>query len=228
MEDKERVGRQAATLVADGMKVGIGSGSTARFFIQALAERVKEEQLSLRLVATSEESKTLAETLGLVIEPLNAVGTLDLTVDGVDEFTDQLDGIKGGGGCLLEEKIVAVNSKRVIWMAEERKHVETLGAFPLPIEVIKNGSELLKTKLQVKGYRPEWRLLPSGERFHTDNDNYILDLHLERITDPQALHAELIQMVGVVETGLFLQMTENVLLASEGETYWTTDRPLDA
>ncbi|MDO4670355.1 MAG: ribose-5-phosphate isomerase RpiA [Aerococcus sp.] len=228
MEDKEKVGRQAATLVKDGMKVGIGSGSTARFFIEALAERVKAENLALRLVATSEESKTLAESLGLKIEALNEVGPLDLTIDGVDEFTDEMNGIKGGGGCLLEEKIVAVNSERVIWMAEERKHVEKLGAFPLPIEVIKNGSELLKKRLQEKGYRPEWRLLASGERFHTDNDNYILDLHLEQIEDPHTLHDELIHMVGVVETGLFLNMIENVLLASEGETYWTTDKPLNA
>ncbi|MDO4680591.1 MAG: ribose-5-phosphate isomerase RpiA [Aerococcus sp.] len=226
MEDKERVGRHAATLVENGMKVGIGSGSTAQFFIKALAERVKEETLDLQLVATSEESKHLAESLGLTIHTLNEIGTLDLTIDGVDEFTDDLDGIKGGGGCLLEEKIVASNSLRVVWMAEERKHVKTLGAFPLPIEVIKNGSELLKAQLEEKGYHPEWRLINSEERFHTDNDNYILDLHLEEITDPVALHDELIHMVGVVETGLFLGMTENVLLADNGEVYWTTERPL--
>lgn len=220
MEDKALVGQSAAKLVENHTTVGIGSGSTAQYFIVALAERVKDENLELTLVATSEESKKLAESLGMPVSDMTDIDHVDLTIDGVDEFTDNNDGIKGGGGCLLEEKIVAINSERVIWLAEERKHVETLGQFPLPIEVIKNGSEQLKARLEAKGYKPEWRMTDEGERFRTDNDNYILDLHLEQIDDPKALTLELIQMVGVVETGLFLGITERILLARDGKVYW--------
>lgn len=226
MEDKARVGQAAATLVEDHTTVGIGSGSTAQYFIKALAERVKTENLTLTLVATSEESQQLAESLGMPVSSLATVDYIDLTIDGVDEFTDDNDGIKGGGGCLLEEKIVAINSNRVIWLAEERKHVDTLGQFPLPVEVIKNGSEQLKQRFEVAGYKPTWRMVDdASERFRTDNDNYILDLHLETIDQPHELAESLIREVGVVETGLFLGITDRVLLAHDGQVYWNDGEP---
>lgn len=228
MDNKELVGRQAAYLVEDGMIVGIGSGSTAAYFIDELIKRIKKEKLKVTLVPTSKASQEQAEAQGLQTQSVDSVKGIDLTIDGVDEFTEDLNGIKGGGGCLLEEKIVATYSQRIIWMAEERKRVQKLGAFPLAVEVIRNGHEQLMNRFSHKGYHPVLRLDSDTQTpFVTDNGNYIIDLHLEEIDHVEALAEELIQTVGVVEHGLFLNMTEDVLIAAEGELYFVTGRPVE-
>lgn len=224
MDNKELVGRQAAYLVEDHTVVGLGTGSTAWYFIDELGKRVQEEGLSLKAVSSSIKSIDQAKALGIEVLPIDQVQAVDLTIDGVDEFTDDFDGIKGGGGALLEEKIVATYSKRIIWVAEERKHVKKLGAFLLAVEVIKNGHQHLFKHFEDKGYQPTMRKTENGDLFHTDNDNYIIDLHLEVIEDPKALADELIHLVGVVEHGLFLGMTEDVLLAQDGEVYFASGR----
>lgn len=224
MNNKELVGRQAAYLVKDHMTVGLGTGSTAWYFIDELGKRVQKEGLSLRAVSSSIRSAQQAEQLGIEVLEIDEVEAIDLTIDGVDEFTEACDGIKGGGGALLEEKIVASYSKRIVWVAEERKRVPYLGAFKLPVEVVKNGYTHLFHYFEEKGYCPSMRKV-DGKLFHTDNDNYIIDIDLKHIEDPKALSDELIHLVGVVEHGLFLNMTEDVLLASDGKVYFVSGKP---
>lgn len=213
VNEKQVVGQRAAQYVEDGMTVGLGTGSTAYYFVLALAERIREEGLSIVGVPTSIETANLAKENGIEIKSVDEVKFLDLTIDGTDEFDPQLNGIKGGGGALLIEKIVATNSKRVMWIADHSKEVQQLGAFPLPVEVITEGSGQLMRTFEEKGYRPSLRQMESGEPFVTDHKHYIIDLYLEKIENPYALAEELIHMVGVVEHGLFLDITEKVIIA---------------
>lgn len=216
MNGKEKVGQAAAQLVEDGMTVGLGTGSTAYYFIEELGRRVQEEGLKLGgAVPTSLASQKQAEALGIQTSSIDEVDRLDLTIDGVDEFTGPEAGIKGGGGALLVEKIIGQNSKRIIWIAETRKHVKHLGAFPLPVEVITEGHEQLLRYFAQKGYAPNLRRADDDQPFVTQHGHYIIDLALEKIEDPEALAKELIQIVGVVETGLFLNRTEKVLASDE-------------
>ncbi len=213
MNLKQQVGIKSAEYVQDGMVVGLGTGSTAVYMIEELARRMKEEGLKIVGVPTSKQSETLALSLDIPLKDINQVPFIDLTIDGADEFDAQISGIKGGGGALLYEKIVANMSKNVIWIVDETKEVETLGKFPLRIEVIPFGSQALFVELALKGYRPEWRM-SSGAKFLTDSQNYILDLHLEKIEDVNKIANELKKMIGVVEHGLFIGMTDMVIIAT--------------
>ena len=186
MNMKEMVGKQAATYIESGMTVGLGTGSTAYYFVEEIGRRVKEEGLDI----------------------------IDVTVDGADEIAPDFSGIKGGGGALLFEKIVAEQSKRIIWIVDESKMVDYLGRFPLPVEVIPYGSEQLFKKFEAKGYRPKFRVLENGERYLTDSQNYIIDLDVFPIKDPVTFGAELKALTGVVEQGLFTNMTETVLIGT--------------
>lgn len=215
MNQKKLVGEKAATFIENGMTVGLGTGSTADYMTKALAERVKEEKLSVVCVSTSNKTKELAKSLGLTVRELSEVGSIDLTIDGADEVTSDFNGIKGGGGSLLYEKIVAVNSKKVIWIVDDSKRVERLGAFPLPVEVIPFGSEHLFEKFKEKGYKPEYRMDGIVDKFQTDAGNIIIDLHLKEIEDPEKLANELSNMVGVVEHGLFINMIHQVIVGNE-------------
>ena len=217
VNEKELVGVAAAQYVKDGMVVGLGTGSTAYYLITELGRRMKEEGLTFTGVPTSIQSAELATSLNIPIASLNDVPAIDLTIDGTDEFDPQLNGIKGGGGAHLIEKIIAVNSKRVIWICDHSKQVDQLGAFPLPIEVIPAASQHLFYAFEDKAYAPTFRQLPDGSKFITDSGNYIIDLHLEKIADPVKLADELIQMVGVVEHGLFLGIADKVLMANDGQ-----------
>jgi len=223
MKQKKIVGDKAATLVKDKMTVGLGTGSTARYMIEAVARRVKEENLDLTCVATSIETQNMAAELGLNVKPLADVDMIDLTIDGADEISPAFQGIKGGGGALLYEKIVAINSKRNIWIADDSKMVETLGAFPLPVEVVTFGSEHLFKHFENKGYQPEYRLNDQGGFFKTDADNLIIDLHLEKIEDPKQLAQALIHEVGVVEHGLFIDVVDQVVVGNEAGEVEVTD-----
>ncbi|RPA58675.1 ribose-5-phosphate isomerase RpiA [Aerococcus agrisoli] len=215
MNEKELVGKEAAKYVEDGMVVGLGTGSTAYHLIVELGRRVREEGLNMIGVATSVQSAELAKEVGINVQSFNDVKEIDVTIDGTDEFDPALNGIKGGGGAHLIEKIIAVNSKRVIWICDHSKEVTQLGAFPLPVEVIRDASQHLFDGFVAKGYAPSYRLTPAGDKFITDSGNYLIDLHLEKIDNAPQLAEELIHLVGVVEHGLFLDIADHVIMAKD-------------
>lgn len=211
---KEQVGIKAAEFVKDGMIVGLGTGSTAYYFVAELGRRIKEEGLQITAVTTSSVTYEQAEGLGIPLKAIDDVEVVDLTVDGADEVDPALNGIKGGGGALLMEKIVATNSKDCIWIVDESKQVETLGAFKLPVEVVQYGAENLFRHFEKKGYSPAYRE-KDGQRFVTDQGNFIIDLDLKVIPDSEALAEELDRTVGVVDHGLFLGMVSKVIVGTE-------------
>lgn len=214
MNQKKLVGEKAASFIEDNTVVGLGTGSTATYMIEALAQRVKDENLSITCVSTSNVSKKLAIDLGLNVKELSEVGEIDITIDGSDEISPDYQGIKGGGGALLYEKIVAVNSKKVIWIVDDSKMVDYLGAFPLPVEVIPFGSEHLFEKFKQKGYKPTYRMQDAADKFVTDAGNIIIDLHLEKIDDPKQLARELESEVGVVEHGFFIDIVDQIIVGN--------------
>ena len=215
MNQKKLVGEKAASFIEDNTVVGLGTGSTATYMVEALAARVKEENLSITCVSTSNVTKELAINLGLNVKELSEVGEIDLTIDGSDEISPDYQGIKGGGGALLYEKIVAVNSKKVIWIVDASKMVEHLGAFPLPVEVIPFGSEHLFEKFKEKGYKPAYRMQDAASKFVTDAGNIIIDLHLVKIDKPKQLAQELESEVGVVEHGFFIDIVDQVIVGND-------------
>ena len=210
---KEQVGIKAAEFVTDGMIVGLGTGSTAYYFVAELGRRIKEEGLNITAVTTSSVTYEQAEGLGIPLKAIDDVEVVDLTVDGADEVDPALNGIKGGGGALLMEKIVATNSKDCIWIVDESKQVETLGAFKLPVEVVQYGAENLFRHFEKKGYSPAYRK-KDGKRFVTDQGNFIIDLDLKVIPDAEVLAEELDRTVGVVDHGLFLGMVSKVIVGT--------------
>lgn len=215
MNFKKQVGYRAAEFVEPNMTVGLGTGSTAYYLVEALGKRVAEEGLDIVGVTTSNETKKHALSLNISLRNLDEVDSIDLTIDGADEISNEFQGIKGGGGALLFEKLVASNSSKNIWIIDEYKYVERFGKYPLPVEVVKYGSEKLFQKLREKSYKPSWRITDSGEKFLTDDNNYIIDLHLGKIEFPHQLSRELIGLVGVIEHGLFLDMVDTVIVGNE-------------
>lgn len=210
--------KRAAQYVKSGMKVGLGTGSTAAWLVQSLGERVRTEGLAMKGVPTSSRTAQLAREVGIQVISLDEAKTLDLTIDGADEYDAKLNLIKGGGGALLQEKIVATASERMVVIADASKRVETLGAFPLPIEVIPFGWQTTKALIEetligmdVLGRTTSLRM--NGEApFHTDEGNHILDLHLNRIGDPRHLSMIINQIPGVVENGLFLDICDAIVV----------------
>ncbi|GAX48439.1 ribose-5-phosphate isomerase RpiA [Pseudolactococcus reticulitermitis] len=209
---KKLVGIEAAKFVKDGMVVGLGTGSTAAFFVAELGRRVAEENLQIVGVTTSSVTQAQARELGIPLKDIDEVAAIDLTVDGADEVDLDLNGIKGGGAALLMEKIVATYSKDYIWIADDSKMVEHLGAFPLPVEVVKFGCEQLFRLFDKLGFNPSFRLNDAGERLVTDMGNHIIDLYLEKIEEPARLAKLLDETVGVVEHGLFNDMVKTVIV----------------
>jgi len=210
--------RRSVDFVEDGMKLGLGTGSTAAWMVRCLAERVKTEGLKVTCVATSARTAELAEELGLRVVALDDVRWLDLTIDGADEFDSNLNLIKGGGAALLREKIVATASDRMIVIADAAKEVAQLGAFPLPVEVIPFGWQTTKVlieetlfSLDVENREVTVRKAKSRP-LRTDEKNYILDLHLKRIGNPRQLALVLNQIPGVVENGLFIDICDVVVI----------------
>ncbi|WP_334193879.1 ribose-5-phosphate isomerase RpiA [Pararhodobacter sp.] len=215
---KYAAARRAVDLVEDGMKVGLGTGSTAAWMVRTLAERARDEGLRLTCVPTSARTGDLGRELGLKIVSLEEAGWLDLTIDGTDEFDADLTLIKGGGGAHLMEKIVATASDRMVVITDASKEVKTLGNFPLPVEVIPFGwqasrmlIEELLNAMDVMGTSARLRM--NGERpFVTDQGNHILDLALGRIGNPRQLSLALNQVPGVVENGLFIDICDAVVI----------------
>lgn len=211
---KKQAGIRAAQYVTDGMIVGLGTGSTAYYFVEELGRRVKEEGLQIVGVTTSHRTTAQAEGLGIPLTSIDEVDSIDVTVDGADEVDPNFNGIKGGGGALLMEKVVAVPTKHYIWVVDESKLVDTLGAFKLPVEVVQYGAEKLLRDFAKKGYAPSFREGDEG-RYITDMGNFIIDLDLKAIPDPVALAEELDRTVGVVEHGLFNGMVDTVISAGK-------------
>ncbi len=213
-KEKQLAAEAAADLVEGGMTVGLGTGSTARFAILKLGKRVAEG-LDIRAVPTSRQSELLAREVSITLVDFSQVTELDLTLDGADELDGDLNLIKGGGGALFREKIVAAASRRLAIFADRSKRVERLGAFPLPVEVNPFGWQVVAKKIGALG--AEVALRGGGsDPFLTDNQGYILDCAFGEIADPPALEAELSAITGVVETGLFIGMAE-VAFVADGE-----------
>ncbi|KFI44913.1 ribose-5-phosphate isomerase [Bifidobacterium bohemicum] len=209
---KKAAGIEGAKLVKDGMVVGLGTGSTVRFLVDELGRRTQEEALRFTGVTTSRRTAEQAEGYGIRIVDIDDVNDVDLTIDGADEVDKNFNGIKGGGAALLWEKIVNEASHRNVWIVDESKVVDTIGAFPLPVEVIPFGAKHVLKRLEDKGYKPVLRLDAEGRPVRTDENNLIIDLHMGRIDQPKDLAEDLINMVGVVETGLFLGRVNTVIV----------------
>ncbi len=214
---KKLVGVEAAKFVKDGMIVGLGTGSTAAFFVAELGRRVAEENLQIVGVTTSSVTSEQARRLGIALKNIDDVDAIDLTVDGADEVDLALNGIKGGGAALLMEKIVATYSRDYIWIVDDAKMVTHLGAFPLPVEVVTFGYGQVFRLFEKLGFNPVVRVDASGEIVVTDMGNHIIDLHLAEIKDPERLAKLLDETVGVVEHGLFNGMVKTVIVGSASE-----------
>ncbi|TYB87612.1 ribose-5-phosphate isomerase RpiA [Oceaniovalibus sp. ACAM 378] len=210
--------KRACDFVEDGMRVGLGTGSTAAWLVRCLGEMVRDDGLRITGVPTSTRTAELARKVGIKVVSLDEAKWLDVTIDGTDEFDDELNLIKGGGGALLQEKIVATASDRMVVIADKSKQVLTLGAFPLPIEVVPFGWQTTKAlveetlaALDVLGDSGTLRL--NGEApFITDEGNYIVDLHLNRIGNARQLALILNQIPGIVENGLFIDICDIVVI----------------
>lgn len=210
-ELKKLVGEKAVDWVHNDMIVGLGTGSTVKYMVTALAQKIKTEHLEITGVVTSARMAEQARSLGIRLKSVDEVDHIDLTIDGADEVSADYQGIKGGGAALLFEKIVATNSRKNIWIVDQSKLVKQLGAFPLPVEVIPYGSQQLLTRFEAKGFHPSFRLTSDGQKVKTDSDNFIIDLHLGEITAPAEMATYLKQQVGVVEQGLFLDTVNTVI-----------------
>lgn len=210
--------KRAADLVENGMKVGLGTGSTAAWLVRHLGDMVRDDGLRIKGVPTSTRTAQLAREVGIEVITLDEAKTLNITIDGADEFDGNLNLIKGGGGALLHEKIVAAASEEVVIIADAAKEVGSLGAFPLPIEVVPFGwttTQMLVEELlvssDVMGRKITLRM--NGDTpFVTDEGNHILDLHLSRIGNARQLSMALNQMPGVVENGLFVDLCDKVII----------------
>ena len=210
--------RRAADFVQDGMRVGLGTGSTAAWLVRCLGERVRDEGLKMRGVPTSARTAELAREVGIEVISLDEAKWLDVTIDGADEFDGDLNLIKGGGGALLHEKIVATASDQMIVIADAGKEVERLGAFPLPVEVIPFGWQTTRALIEetlvsmdVLGRGTSLRMNGAAP-YVTDEGNHVLDLNLHRIGNPRQLAMILNQMPGVVENGLFIDICDVVVI----------------
>jgi ribose 5-phosphate isomerase A len=217
---KREAARAALAEVRDGMRLGLGTGSTATAFVELLAEAV-EDGLGVVCVPTSERIAELAKKLEIPLSTLEDTPVLDLAIDGADEIGPGLSLIKGGGGALLREKIVATSAKRFVVIADAGKVVGALGAFPLPIEIVPFGGKATRRKivaaisgLDISG-RLTMRTNADGELYVTDGGHHIVDAHLTRIPDPAALGAALDAVPGVVEHGLFVGIAEAAYVAGE-------------
>jgi len=210
--------KRALDFVESGMRLGLGTGSTAAWMVRILGEMVRNEGVKVIGVPTSDRTAALAREVGITVSTLAEVKWLDLTIDGADEFDRNLNLIKGGGGALLQEKIVATASDRMVVITDTSKEVETLGAFPLPIEVVTFGWETTKALLEealmnvdVMGRSGTLRM-DRDRPFVTDEGHYILDFHLRRIASPRKLSLILNQIPGVVENGLFLDICDTIVI----------------
>ena len=211
---KQTAAEKAVELfIKDNMVVGLGSGSTSFFAIQKIAERMIEG-LSIKAVPSSSSTEKLATKLGIPIIPFSEVNKIDVTIDGADEVDKDNNLIKGGGGALLREKILAYNSQKFVVIVDESKLVNRLGNFPLPVEIVSFASELTIENLKKLNCKPVIRL-NDAKPYITDNGNLIIDCLFNEILDPADLNDQLRNISGVVETGLFIKMTSSIIIGHQ-------------
>ena len=210
-EIKKKLGKYAADLVPENAIIGMGTGSTVFWLIQELAVRI-QNGLSIKIVPTSIQTKDLAIKAGISTVELNDVDSLPVTIDGADEIDSHFQLIKGGGGALLQEKMVAAASGKLIIIADESKYVPQLGNFPLPVEVIPNGWKQVYKNIQSTGSDKVLMRQLNDMPFITDNGNYILDCYFGKIENAIALNTTLHLIPGVVETGLFVNMADTIII----------------
>jgi len=214
ISEKQRSAEAACEYVKDGMIVGLGTGSTAKFAVKKIGELVRNG-LSIRGIATSDSTKILAESEGIPLIDFSETMFIDLTIDGADEIDANLNMIKGGGAALLREKIVASASREEIIIVSVSKLVQQLGAFPLPVEVIPFGWQVVFNQLESLQGNPELRL-KQGQPSVTDQGNFIVDCHFRKIENPEQLEQHLNMIPGVVENGLFINLCTRMIMA-DGE-----------
>ncbi|MBC1809595.1 ribose-5-phosphate isomerase RpiA [Listeria seeligeri] len=210
VNQKKIAGEKACEWVEDGMVVGLGTGSTVYYTIEKLGELV-QQGLKITGVATSEQTARQAEKLGIPLKSLNDVAEIDITIDGADEVNGAFQGIKGGGGALLREKMVAEASRLNIWVVGEEKLVDSLGSFPLPLEVIPFGWKQIQRSLEKEGIQTTLRKQQNKEIYQTNNGNYILDIVNQTFINPVEWQEKLAQIPGVVEQGLFLNYVDIII-----------------
>jgi len=215
---KQAVGKKAADLIEEGMLVGLGTGTTATCFINSLIDRCKKG-LDIQAVATSQKSEDQAIRGGIKMVDINTLTYLDICVDGADEIDPMKRMIKGGGGALLREKIVASMSKEMVVMVDESKCVKELGRFPLPIEIVPFGFNSTVAQIVSLGFKGQIRMNNSEHKYITDSGHYIYDVALsKKHLQPEEIHRSLINIPGVVETGFFLGLAGRILVGkSNGE-----------
>lgn len=212
VEGEKRVAAEKAVeFVENDMILGLGTGSTVAFVLQALARKVKEG-LKIKGIPTSEATAKLARELGIELTDFDHHQVCDLVIDGADEVNGNLDLIKGGGGALLREKVVASSGRKFIVIVDSQKLVEKLGKFHVPVEVIQFASPLVQAKVADLGGSGKLRLLPSGQPFVTDEGNYILDCNFGLIDKPAELAEQLEKIPGIVEHGLFINYATKVIV----------------
>jgi len=216
MNEKQLAAEKSIEFIKEGMILGIGTGSTVFYLINKFAKKVRNG-FDVKCVSTSKQTTQLAKSLGIKILDLNKVDHIDLTIDGADEVDKNLNGIKGGGGALLFEKIIAKASDKVIWIVDSTKFVKKLGKFPLPVEVVPFGSKNLFKLFKGEGFNPVVRA-KDRKNYITDSGNFIIDLHLNKIGDSVILEKKLKLISGVVEIGLFNNIADLVIMGKNNST----------
>ncbi|ADG39956.1 MULTISPECIES: ribose-5-phosphate isomerase RpiA [Leuconostoc] len=211
--EKKHAAVAASQLIKNGMTVGLGTGSTVNYFLDALATRIRQENLKIVGVTTSFKTANRAESLGITIIDIDDAPAIDLTVDGADEVDNRMNGIKGGGAAFLMEKIVAHNSNRVVWIIDSQKRHQQLGRFPLPVEIVPFGSGKLIADFKKRHLHPVLRQ-QDGKTVVTDMGHFIVDLVLNRIDQPYQLGQYLDSRIGVVEHGLFLGVADEIIIGT--------------
>jgi ribose 5-phosphate isomerase A len=209
LNEKKEVGEKAVDYVKEGMVVGLGTGSTVFYTISKLGKLV-QQGFSIKGIPTSKQTEKLAIDVGIPIVSLNEIDHIDLAIDGADEVNRDLDLIKGGGGALLREKIIAKAAKTFIVVSDSHKNVDTLGTFPLPIEVVPFGYEMTMKYIRELGGNPKLRE-KDGNPFLTDNGNFIIDSSFQEINHPKELEKNLNLIPGVVDNGLFVELADAVI-----------------
>jgi ribose 5-phosphate isomerase A len=213
-EQKEAAARASVQFVQDGNIVGLGTGSTASHVVRLLAERVRSG-LKIRGIPTSTRTAELAASLGIPLTTLDEYQQIDVTIDGADEIDPQLNLIKGGGGAMLREKIIAAAAKQFVVIADSTKTVPVLGRFPLPVEVVPFAQALVAKEVAALGATVEIRLTADGKPYVTDEGHHILDCNFGQIPDPGALALKLESVPGIMEHGLFVRMASVALIGTD-------------
>lgn len=222
MNEKQVVGEKAAEYVTDGMVVGLGTGSTVFYTIKKLG-LMAAQGLSIKGIPTSIQTERLAKEVGIPLTQFSEIDHIDVAIDGADEVSNDLTLIKGGGGALLREKIIANAARTFIVVADSKKLVEKLGAFGLPVEVVPFGFEMTMKHIQGLGCTPTIRQ-SQGKPFQTDNGNYIFDCSFPEILNPKELERNLNMIPGVVENGLFVEMADILVTVAKDQQVSVTNR----